>query len=194
MKIFAFLGDKYHDHDLYLETLQNVLEKGIIYDYSPNKFYEIRKLPNLVVIGRWNLIDENKPWLEEKEIKLLEGYIRSGGKLFAWHSGLAHFPESYNRLVGGRFIHHPPQKKVRYYGERVEFVLADEQYFIELRSDVEIFLWSESEDGKTVAGWKRRFFEGEILALTPAHNEGLKDGKFRIFLKRVLKDFLQASV
>ncbi|MDN5347407.1 MAG: hypothetical protein PWP65_971, partial [Clostridia bacterium] len=32
-------------------------------------------------------------------------------------------------------------------GKDVEFELVDEHYFVDLYSDVEIFLWSESEDG-----------------------------------------------
>ena len=193
MRVFAFLGDRYHDHDLFLETLKDVLN-GQIHDLNPEDFSEIEKLPDLVVIGRWNLLDETIPWVSEKETKLLEEYIKTGGKLFVWHSGLSRFPESYNRLVGGRLIPHPPQKKVKYYGKNVEFELIDEHYFVELYSDVEIFLWSESEDGVSIAGWTRRFHEGKILALTPAHGEGLKDETFRNFLKNTLSSFMtQAS-
>lgn len=192
MRVFSFLGDKYHDHDLFLETLKYVLNCEIN-DLQPENFPEVRKLPDLVVIGRWNLLDDETPWLKEEETKILEDYVRSGGKLFVWHSGLARFPESYNRLVGGRFIHHPPQKKVRYYGKDVEFELVDEHYFVDLYSDVEIFLWSESEDGTSIAGWTKRYHNGKILALTPAHSEGLKDQVFRDFLKKVLNTFFDQT-
>ncbi|MCD6552051.1 ThuA domain-containing protein [Thermotoga sp.] len=189
MRVFAFLGDRYHDHDLFLETLKDALN-GEIHDLRPEEFSEIRKLPDLVVIGRWNLIDDEKLWLDEESVRFLEEYVKTGGKLFVWHSGLARFPESYNRLVGGRFIHHPPQKKVRYYGKNVEFELIDEHYFVELYSDVEIFFWSESEDGISSAGWVKRFHKGKILALTPAHSEGLKDEAFRNFLRNALSSFI----
>ncbi|PLV57410.1 ThuA domain-containing protein [Thermotoga sp. SG1] len=189
MQIFAFLGDKYHDHDLFLETLKSVLNENI-YDLSPDGFSEIKKLPDLLVIGRWNLVDDEKTWLGEEEVGLLEEYIKAGGKLFVWHSGLARFPESYNRLVGGRFIHHPPQKRVKYYGEGIEFELIDEHYFVDLYSDVKIFLWSESKNGVSIAGWTRRFHEGKILALTPAHGEGLRDETFRNFLRNTLSSFI----
>lgn len=127
-------------------------------------------------------------WLDEGLLQLLTRWLKDGGKLFVWHSGLARYPQSYAELVGGRFIFHPERTSVRYFTEDgFSFEIFDEHYFVELRGNVEVFLWSESIFGRSTAGWKKSVGNGKILALTAAHDEeGLKNEKFRQLLEKSL--------
>ncbi len=196
MRIFLCLGDRYHRE----EVFENVFEKACAeiferfevlrsFDFVP----ALKDKPDLVVIGRSNLNEDNSRWLNELEVQVLTGYVKDGGKLFVWHAGLAGYPPDYTELVGGRFIFHPQRALVKYFSaDGSSFEIVDEHYFVELRGNVEIFLWSESNYGRSTAGWKKRLERGKILALTPAHDEeGLNDERFRSLLVKSLRWFVE---
>lgn len=195
MKLLIYSGDEYHSDGDFCEVLLEALEGFDVALMARTwKISEdLLEKPDLVVIARWNVL-EGKDWLNEEDAVLLRGYVERGGKLFAWHSGLARFPHTYCQLVGGRFFYHPPKTLVKYSNVGgVVFEFQDEHYFVEVSPDVNVFLWCESEFGSSPAGWWREYGLGKTMALTPAHSEGLRDDKFRGYLRRILKEFLTSQ-
>jgi type 1 glutamine amidotransferase len=191
MKLFSFLGDRYHDKKSFFDVLFEALKKefgSFQVEEGQNLEETLRENPDAIVIARWGLSESGTFWLDEGLLQLLTRWLKDGGKLFVWHSGLARYPQSYAELVGGRFIFHPERTSVRYFTEDgFSFEIFDEHYFVELRGNVEVFLWSESSFGRSTAGWKKSVGNGKILALTPAHDEeGLKNEKFRQLLEKSL--------
>ncbi|WP_448535427.1 ThuA domain-containing protein [Pseudothermotoga sp.] len=191
MKLFSFLGDRYHDKKAFFDVLSEALKKqfGSFQVVEGQNLEEaLRENPNSIVIAKWGLSESGTSWLDERSLQLLTRWVENGGRLFVWHSGLARYPQSYAELVGGRFIFHPERTSVRYFTEDgFSFEIFDEHYFVELRGNVEVFLWSESIFGRSTAGWKKLLGSGKILTLTPAHDEeALKNEKFKQLLEKSL--------
>lgn len=65
------------------------------------------------------------------------------------------------------------------------FEIVDEHYFVHCDSEnTNVFLYSESIDGQSAAGWSHSFGEGKVCCLTPAHNkEGLLNEEFLEILR-----------
>ena len=191
MKLFSFLGDRYHDKKAFFDVLSEALKKqfgSFQVEEGQNLEEALRENPNSIVIAKWGLSESGTFWLDEELVQLLTHWAENGGRLFVWHSGLARYPQSYAELVGGRFIFHPERTSVRYFTEDgFSFEIFDEHYFVELRGNVEVFLWSESIFGRSTAGWKKLLGSGKILTLTPAHDEeALKNEKFKQLLEKSL--------
>lgn len=198
MRLSVFAGDKYHDKEVFIETLLEVLQRKIDSVQLEESTYiekAVKNNPESIVIARWNLNDDETLWLNEELSRLLTEWVENGGRLFVWHSGLSKYPSTYVELVGGKFISHPEKTLVRYFTEDgFSFEILDEQYFVDVKKDVEVFLWSESKFGQSTAGWKKSFVKGKILALTPAHDrEGLTHEGFKQLLKRCLAWLLCGS-
>ncbi|HOJ92302.1 MAG TPA: ThuA domain-containing protein [Dictyoglomaceae bacterium] len=206
-KITALLGDFYHPEEYFKEALDYVVNDEALKDVklsciNISEFLSnIQEKPNMIIIGRENKIEPTKEdseiWMNsEIEVAILN-YVKDGGIIFAWHSGLASYdPEGIyvKDILRGYFKYHPEKKMVKYYGKlfekdkNIEFQLIDEHYFVHCDEErTNVFLFSESEDGKSVAGWYHNYEKGKIICLTPAHNESLKDENFRIFLKELIK-------
>lgn len=209
--IITLLGDFYHSHDLMLKILEDIIKETIrgyrIIDVDIKQFVSILETkPDIIVIGKENRInpqDQNiMHWMtKEIEAKLIE-CVEKGSKLLAWHSGLASYPidSAYCKMLRGYFKYHPESNKiVRYYSVKhnvinksFDFEILDEHYFV--HCDVEntnVFLYSVSEDGESIAGWTHRFGNGKILALTPAHREeGLTNNDMRTLIGECIRYLL----
>jgi type 1 glutamine amidotransferase len=200
-KAFSLVGDFYHNHDLMFETLNEVLSSiniELIDVDIKNFLTSIKERPYILVIGRENRINP-----EEKDIKVWMGsdieeeivrYVENGGRLFVWHSGLSSYPKDGNfvKLIKGYFIYHPEKNKiVRYFSSdgSYDFKILDEHYFVYCDvKNTDVFLYSESEDGNSFAGWRHSYGKGEVICLTPAHREeGLKDINLRRLMREVLR-------
>ncbi|HBT39285.1 MAG: Uncharacterized protein XD58_1050 [Thermotoga sp. 50_1627] len=191
MKLFSFANDLYHRKEIFLEALIEALKErfdSFHIEEEPSMEKALKDNPDAIVIAKWGLGESGTFWLDEELVQLLTRWLEDGGKLFVWHSGLARYSQSHTELVGGRFIFHPERTMVRYFSkDGFSFEILDEHYFVELRKNVEVFLWSESGFGRSTAGWRKRVGGGKILALTPAHDEeGLKNEGFKRLLKESL--------
>lgn len=201
-KVLAIVGDYYHPEEKIKKTLDFVLEDIYKINYaSINTFSTlIRENPYLVIIGRENKLnpqDENSlTWMDEKIENLLVDYVSNGGKLLVLHSGLASYDvegKYVKELTKGYFKYHSERKMVKYYGrypneeKEISFEIFDEHYFVEVdRENTNIFLYSASLDGESIAGWYHNYGKGKILCLTPAHNEALYDEKLRYLLRDLI--------
>jgi len=207
-RILALIGDFYHSHDNLLKALKQATNAALdsceIIDASIENFEQfLSQNPDAIVLSAENRINPQDEivecWMTEKMEKRIKEYVEGGGRLFVWHSGLASYPEEgeFCKLVRGYFKFHPDkQKPVRYHssheaafdGREFDFEIMDEHYFVFCDKDnTNIYLYSESEDGSSIAGWWHNFGKGKVVALTPAHREdGLLDNNFQELLRAVL--------
>ncbi|MFN3699543.1 MAG: ThuA domain-containing protein [Dictyoglomus sp.] len=202
-KVLALVGDYYHSEDKLKSTLDSVLEKekfNVIYSSIEVFPSLLLDNPYLVIIARENKLnpqEENSPvWMNNYIETLLASYVKKGGKLLILHSGLASYKVDgiyVKEITRGYFKYHPERDVVRYYGKypksdvEINFELYDEHYFVEVSTNkTNVFLFSESKDGESIAGWYHQYGKGKIVCITPAHNEALEDEKYRKFLRDVI--------
>jgi type 1 glutamine amidotransferase len=175
----------------------------IDYCYPKQLTEVLSKQPDVVILfkeNRYNPVDENvETWMTEELSLVIANYVENGGNWLAWHSGLASYPVegSYLKMLKGSFLYHPEkQKKVHYKASEgntvvpssTSFEIVDEHYFVDCdKENTNLFLVSESIDGKAEAGWFHHYGEGKVCCLTPAHNkDGLLNENFLIVLRNCL--------
>jgi type 1 glutamine amidotransferase len=206
VRLAAVLGDYYHSYEWAKQTLETALNEGkqdVHIDYcQPEQLIEVlRTKPDAVILfkeNRYNPKDKNpETWMTEELSLLITNYVENGGSWLAWHSGLASYPVagSYVKMLKGSFLYHPEKQQIVHYkaseGNAVvpsstSFEIVDEHYFVHCdKENTNVFLFSESIDGKAEAGWSHRYGEGKVCCLTPAHNkEGLLNENFLNVLRK----------
>ncbi|MFJ5761440.1 ThuA domain-containing protein [Neobacillus sp. NPDC093182] len=206
IRLVAVLGDYYHSHEWAKQALETALNDGrqdVQIDYChPDQLPEVlRTKPDAVILfkeNRYNPLDENtETWMTEELSIVITNYVNNGGSWLAWHSGLASYPVegSYVKMLNGSFLYHPEKQQIVQYkaseGNAVvpsstSFEIVDEHYFVRCdKENTNVFLISESTDGKSEAGWFHRYGEGKVCCLTPAHN---KDGLLNENFLNVLRN------
>lgn len=208
IRIAAVLGDYYHPSEWAKDSLERSLNPDstkvdIKINYYPHE--QLREAlsdqPDAVILFKENRLNPKEEkvelWMTE-EIELeITRYVANGGSWLAWHSGLASYPAEslYTKMVKGYFLYHPEKHQPVHYKSVTEnsitphpvsFEVVDEHYFVHCdEEDTNIFLVSESIDGKAAAGWCHSYKNGKVCCLTPAHNkEGLLDSEFLSLLGR----------
>jgi type 1 glutamine amidotransferase len=141
---------------------------------------------SLVVLAREGLrlpADSAKTlWLTEEQEGRIESFVKSGGTLFVFHSGICNYRVNgpVHRCTGGRFVMHPadhafsvvPQTPGHPITAGIEpFTVVDELYKVEMDQSVkEIFLISNSaEHGTAPSGWTLTNGKGRGVVLTVGH-------------------------
>lgn len=210
-QIVAVVGDFYHDRDLYEQALLAAAEPLIDSQQINIDFIAatdistwLQRAPDAFVLAVEDRIapEENPElkWMSEEVADQIASYVERGGAWLGWHSGLASYDEenSYVRMLRGHFISHPDENKtVRYeakagqpiFGETfAPFEYVDEHYFVQVDEDqTNVFLYSYSEDGASIAGWHHHYGQGKVCCVTPAHrSEGLLDPTFIRLLRASL--------
>ena len=195
-KIFAFLGDFYHQ----LSTMEQAIETAVSrftdvnlkcqLPTAENVSQALEQNPEIIIIGAENRINPEDEvvqyWLTDEIDDKLEAYVASGGSLIVLHSGLASYPtdSKYRRMIKGEFLSHPSEHcKVRYLNQDnslpenlgkdgYDFEVIDEFYIVDV--DVEetnLFLFSECEEhGEQIASWFHDYGDGKVSCVVPAHN------------------------
>jgi hypothetical protein len=201
-RILAILGDFYHPEVYLKEALEKTKNKDDYIDYIiPEDFHINLKNYHLIILGRENRIepdkDKDKVWMRKDIESNIQNYILEGGKLLVWHSGLASYdPESLfvKDILRGYFKYHPEKEKVEYYGKSpkygkdINFELFDEHYFVYCDKErTNVFLYSKSLNGESIAGWYHYYGNGRVVCITPAHNEALLDKHFLEFFKELIE-------
>lgn len=206
-KIFAVLGDYYHEQDLAIKSLEKAIDKlkvQVTYLSVGEVVTRLNEQPDLVILfaeNRLNPEDENvETWMTAKEARVIEEYVASGGSWLAWHSGLASYEniDQYTKLLRGYFLSHPDKHQMVKYTldpnatiteKQFEFEYLDEHYFVKVEEEqTNVFLRSDSVDGASIAGWHHAYGEGKVLCLTPAHlEEGLMHEQFLQIFNQSIK-------
>jgi len=190
-RVLALLGDYYHNHSMLYSVLKLACKKIsdiVLIDSDANDFINyLNENPAMVVLGKEYRLNPNekdiKTWMTPQIEQHLISYVENGGNLFVWHSGLASYPKDskFVEMLRGYFEYHPEKNKlVRYFSNGnyliskrdVDFEVTDEHYFVFCDTkNTNVFLYSKSEDGESIAGWTHNYGLGKILCLTPSHRE-----------------------
>ncbi|MBT2638623.1 ThuA domain-containing protein [Bacillus sp. ISL-39] len=190
-KIVAVLGDYWHQENMIQESLEAAV-KNLPVEVSYIRYQDLEKAlnddPAAVILykeNRLNPLDEIvETWMEPAIMNQIVAYVEQGGGWFAWHTGMASYPadSSYIKMLKGSFTYHPDMQEVTYkYNDgSVACSFIDEHYFVSCQTEeTDVFLFSESVDGHSIAGWQHRFGKGRVCCLAPAHTkEGLNDTHF----------------
>lgn len=196
--LVAVLGDYWHSRAMIEEALQAAERRlGNIRIHSVDAENELLEQlagrPAAVIIYRCRTMggpdEEPKAWLSPAGEQAIVQYVSNGGRLLAWHSGLAFYEKesAYVEMLRGRFLHHPPMKNVDYIdavtGETI-MTLFDEHYFVEVDEDrTEVFLYSLAGKDRQIAGWMHAYGQGKVCCLVPAHDRtALHQEKFQRLL------------
>lgn len=208
-KITVMLGDFYHEPEWSKQAAALALRRmGLTQDdkvdyIAPNQLSAaLKERPDLFILFKEDRLDpEGNPsatWMSAEDARQITAYVNEGGAWLAWHSGMAGYAKDseYVDMLKGRFLHHPAQNTVRYIPENQgdagisePFEFWDEHYFVECREqETEVFLRSESPDGRSIAGWRHAYGQGKVCCLTPAHRlEGLTDDAFQQVLRHSIR-------
>ena len=211
-KVFAFLGDFYHQREpleLAVQTaVRGVGDVEIAFQLptSESMNHALDQNPMMIILGAENRINPEdeivRNWLTDELDNRLEAYVAAGGSLLVLHSGLASYPpdSKYRKMIKGEFLSHPPEHcQVRYYSEddgvplngnaSYDYVVIDEFYVVDVDTeDTNVFLYSECEEhGTGLAGWHHTYGEGKVMCLVPTHNkEGFEHAEtLRLYHKTI---------
>ncbi len=120
--------------------------------------------------------------LTDAEAEGLLGFVRAGRGLVAVHNGADTFRShpAYRALLGGSFVHHPPQLDiaVEYVGEHpmlsglAPFTVHDELYLLDWDPDrVQVLAVTHSyEDREIPLLWVREAGQGRVVYCSLGHN------------------------
>lgn len=186
MQVLTLCGDKYHPAKNMRKGLSWLENAGFQLDWLEDaEDWRADKLDAypLVILAKSNHMsaEADDPWMTMEIQTAFVNYVRQGGGLLAIHSGIADYDESarLRKLLGGVFVHHPPQCPVTIspkLGHPVttgsySFTLPDEHYFVVMDDiQADVFLTSTSKHGQQPAGWIRTEGKGRVGVLTPGHN------------------------
>ncbi|MCM3690435.1 ThuA domain-containing protein [Neobacillus niacini] len=206
IRLAAVLGDYYHSSEWAKQSLETALSFGkedLQIDYCTSEQLPeiLEKQPDVVIHFKENRVNPAneivETWLTQEVTSKITNYVENGGSWLAWHSGLASFPVegAYIKMLKGYFLYHPQKHHLVHYkaigGNSVlpsttSFEIVDEHYFVHCDSEnTNVFLFSESIDGQSPAGWCHSFGAGKVCCLTPAHNkEGLLNEGFLETLRK----------
>jgi type 1 glutamine amidotransferase len=139
-------------------------------------------------------------WMTPDIENQITSYVANGGSFFAWHTGLSSYVQKgkFVSMLKGSFRFHPSiNKPVKYITKQndffdispVAFEVMDEHYFVECDlQNTNVFMYSESADGASVAGWAHNFGKGRVCCITPTHRlEGLTNPEFLKLLGKTVK-------
>ena len=197
-KILTILGDFYHSHDLAYTAMEKAVadlqqKAGAdieLIDSSVENLGEILKQKyDLVVLYKENRVNPTDEvvynWMTSQLEQQITRYVKDGGSLLAWHSGLVSYEshEQFTEMLRGYFEYHPSKRQVKYTGvgsntgimPKEAFEVLDEHYMIKaIPVENSVFLTSESTEGKVEAGWAHEYGNGRVCCLTPTHRaEGM---------------------
>ena len=186
-KVLALVGDYYHPSDYLKQALKMIIKNNYHLDiYSSHQEVNWEGLMeyDVLILATWGKINDPEDdayWLDEYHEKKIDQFLAEGGKLFLVHSGTASYPRDglFREIAGGHFIEHPeehPEITIKAAADNfltqgiTDFKITDEQYFMNVDPEVEIFLKAESDQfGESTAGWSKDYKNGKVIVLTPGH-------------------------
>ncbi|MCK0473123.1 ThuA domain-containing protein [Halalkalibacter sp. APA_J-10(15)] len=208
-KIFAYLGDYYHELDLMKESLSLVMKQlkvetdvTFVIRSVDTLIEDLKMEPDVVILSKENRLNPEDGkviyWMDDEVAKSIASYAEGGGSWFAWHSGLASYDniDTYIKMLRGYFTYHPPQANVTY--EPVShhpftkglasYEVWDEHYFVSfVENDTTVFLRSVSDDGEAVAGWHHRYGKGRVACFTPSH---CREALLHPYMQQMMKNII----
>lgn len=186
MKVLVLCDDYWHPARVPREGLGALTEAEFTFDWIENAHdwspEKMMTYPVVILTKSNNVSSADKtPWMTEAVQATFLDYVRNGNGLLAIHSGTAEYAQAplLRGLLGGVFSHHPEQCPVTiqpHTGHPLctnadSFTLKDEHYFMELDDpQADVFVTTESQNGKQPGAWRRAEGDGRVAILTPGHN------------------------
>lgn len=187
MRVLVLCDDRWHPANIVRDGLRRLEHRGFKIDWIENAIEwtaeRMAEYP-VVILTKSNDISatDHRPWIDDKVQSAFVNHVRQGNGLLVVHSGLAGYREMQGMrdLIGGRFIHHPPQCLVRVEPQVDHplvkgcsaFTVMDEHYFIECNSvALDPIVSVTSEHGAQLGGWTRYEGKGRVCALTMGHTD-----------------------
>jgi type 1 glutamine amidotransferase len=208
-QLYALLGDYYHPAEYIRPSLLQAVEHSALMQEVEIHYAEIEELqnvlrqkPDCVILFKEDRVNPNeadvRTWMSDEIASDISRYVSGGGSWLAWHSGLASYDKDgeFISMLRGYFEYHPKVHQVVFYKQvntgpstASGFDILDEHYFVNCdEANTEVYLLSESIDGKSIAGWRHRFGSGKVCCFTPAHRiEGLLDPNLLHVLGEVIR-------
>jgi len=190
-RAFALIGDRYHEPGYIKEGLSPVFASGgVSVEFSTDvKALGAEQLStvDLLMILRDGMVwpeGYDRPyvvWMTPGQEKAVADFVEAGGAFLPLHNATAIYPKEglYRRVVGGRFITHPPVEtfKVQVVNRTHpvtagvnDYEVTDEQHFVEYDVDrVTLLLRSSSGHGEAPAGWAYEYGNGRVCFLANGH-------------------------
>lgn len=185
--VLAALGDYYHCSDQLLLAVRSVsLPPGadltvLRYPEIPDRTTLTRHdLIVLAMMGRLRPRESDEHWMDVATQQALADRVAAGAGLLVLHSGTASHPTDgpLRSLVGGHFLHHPPEHPEVTVAPVAEhplthgvkaFTHPDEHYFLEVDDEITPLLRATSVLGDQPAGWCREHGKGRVAVVVPGH-------------------------
>lgn len=122
--------------------------------------------------------EKAQPLTDDQTIGLMD-FVTNGGRLLVLHNGISvqSRPEL-EKLIGARFVTHPPMTTLIYHFQKETFTdgmqtytLQEEPYQYEMENDgKDIFMTYSYERKEYPAGWRKTIGEGRLVYLAPGHS------------------------
>ena len=121
--------------------------------------------------------------LTQSQLAGILNFTAAGGALVVIHNGICFQNNSeYAKLVGAKFINHPPYQKLQYKstgsGHSImegipDFSMEEEPYFFEIDQFNDGIVLMEYTNGEITnsAAWAHEYGLGRVVYLAPGHNE-----------------------
>jgi type 1 glutamine amidotransferase len=186
IKIVALVGDYWHSSDdakagleAAINNILNKEETELQYITYVEVSRALDEQPDLFINAKMNVLNPRDEqvvtWLTKELDQRIVNYVRAGGRVLAWHAGMAGYPQEtlYTQMLRGAFDYHPPGlQEVTYIQNEKTFILQDEHYFVHCDAEnTEVDLRSTGEAGDSIACWKHSYGKGKVCCFTPAHTK-----------------------
>jgi len=190
MKIYTFVGDFYHPHDIVYPTVKKsvALMGDLVMDCRIDEMSSILDVkPKAIILASENRLNPNdkfvEKWLTPKLDEKITDYVSNGGSIVVIHSGIAEYPEDskFVDMLKGYFVSHPDEHCMVKYtsneklpfngGTPFDYEIMDEFYVCNVDTEnTNVFITTQSEHGEGYGGWYHNYGRGKVIVLVPTHN------------------------
>ncbi len=185
-------GDYWHAVAPYELVLKEALAGGphSLVSWHHPEFFNREALDNfdLIVLCKEGVVPgthgtpRQMNWMDHEDEAALIEWVKRGGTLFVWHSGVASYdPEGLQRLYGGVFRGHPPihpfKVQVTDHEHKLaaglsDFEVVDELYTFEVEQSAEFLVFLEGvseEHGRQPIAWTHLPGNGLVICYLLGH-------------------------
>ncbi|MEI7578092.1 MAG: ThuA domain-containing protein [Armatimonadota bacterium] len=198
-RILVICGDQYHASHEVMLGLENAGKAEFHFQQADNaSLLAGDQIFQAVVLAKLNVTsaEDSSPWADQASQDLIHSHVTAGRGLLVIHAGTVGYQPApiIRELTGGSFQQHPEACDVELVPTAhplaagvVPYTVHDEHYFVEIDSDVDLFLSSRSAHGSQPAGWIKEFGNARICTLTPGHGPSVwANDSFQLLIRNAL--------
>lgn len=178
-------GGSWHDFSLFASHAERWVRearRGRLQALPPGSLSDLANLGCSTAI-LYTCFDEHTELdHSENELQALEAWVDAGGALLALHASAvaANRHPRLARLLGGRFISHPPKAPFLVSAAAADdplaygitpFEVEDERYELHWDAGVRVHLTTQSDDRLLPLAWSRSHGRGNVVYIALGHDE-----------------------